>query len=154
MGFQLLFPELVSLPDFWTINSITKIYKYHQTFQSQQGFFSHHPYLLGILMEMIWEWYGKWYAGILNHQQYHHLYIANWVIIYHLPPIKGTRNNHWYNWQKHSHQSWDDSPPLRGWHSTGGQTCLHRGWSVWCWCWSQGRMDFDLIGCVYYVCIC
>ena len=24
----------------------------------------------------------------------YHLYIANWVIIYHLPPVKGTRNNH------------------------------------------------------------
>ena len=23
------------------------------------------------------------------------VYTANWVIIYHLPPIKGTRNNHW-----------------------------------------------------------
>ena len=25
------------------------------------------------------------------------VYTANWVIIYHLPPIKGTRNSHWPN---------------------------------------------------------
>ena len=25
----------------------------------------------------------------------YHLYIAYWVIIYHLPPIKGTRNSYW-----------------------------------------------------------
>ena len=26
----------------------------------------------------------------------YHLYIAYWVIIYHLPPIKGTRNSYWF----------------------------------------------------------
>ena len=28
----------------------------------------------------------------------YHLYIAYWVIIYHLPPIKGTRNSYWEYW--------------------------------------------------------
>ena len=27
----------------------------------------------------------------------YHLYIANWVIICYLPPLKGTRNNNWLN---------------------------------------------------------
>ena len=41
---------------------------------------------------------GVWSSEIINGVSWlpliHHLYIANWMIIYHLPPIRGTRNNH------------------------------------------------------------
>ena len=47
---------------------------------------------------------------------------------------------------------WILIPPLRGWHSTGGQTCLHRGWSrVWCWCRSQGRTDIIKLDMYIYI---
>ena len=38
---------------------------------------------------------GGWYIITQLAVIIYHLYIANWVIIYHLPPIKGTRKLHW-----------------------------------------------------------
>ena len=47
---------------------------------------------------------GRWYiitqlAIYTTHIPLIYIYIANWVIICYLPPIKGTRKLHWYIWR-------------------------------------------------------
>ena len=50
----------------------------------------HHPPINGVNPGSLNRW--DRYQPLI-----YHLYIAYWVIIYHLPPIKGTRNNYWPN---------------------------------------------------------
>ena len=70
---------------------------------------------------------------IYNHPigSIYHLYIANWVIIYHLPPIEGTRKLHWFGGRPPgSYLSFREGSRLECFFSTK---------AVWWWyAWSQG----------------
>ena len=91
------------------------------------------------------------------------VYIANWVIIWHLPPFMGTRKLHWIYHPNIPPHSWNLKPcgflvspsPLRpAMRVWGSQQCFPSDGPIGVSCWHQLKSFIPSTRGIYSYCIC